>query len=146
MIKIRHGFFETNSSSTHAIILGGNIQNQRLNRIGTGQYWWDDDSLGWPESKASYIYTLFCTQYPEYKEKFFQRMEELTGQSRDEMFEPHSDEDFAYIDHGDEYNPEEILLKLEQIIFGNGDIIMGNDNSDEGINIPEGAEYIHKGN
>lgn len=72
-------------------------------------------------------------------------MEELTGQPRDEMFSAYSDDEYAYIDHWNEYDPDEILSNLETIIFGDGDIIMGNDNGD-GIDIPDGAKYIYKGN
>jgi len=72
-------------------------------------------------------------------------MEKLTGQTNEEMFVPcDKDSNYFYIDHN-EYNIGELLTKLDVIIFGDSYILTWNDNSD-GINIPEGEEYIYKGN
>lgn len=65
MIKIRKGCFETNSSSTHAII----ISTEKTKSypfdlmLNIGKFGWEMDVLSYPEEKASYFYTAACSVY-----------------------------------------------------------------------------------
>lgn len=64
MINVRKGVFETNSSSTHAIVIakeGTEIFDQIDFRI--GEFGWEHEIYATPEEKASYIYTLACNLY-----------------------------------------------------------------------------------
>ena len=61
MITVRQGVFETNSSSTHAIIIareGTKPMDDVCFSI--GEYGWELETYYGPDSKASYFYTLAC--------------------------------------------------------------------------------------
>ena len=64
MIQIRNGCFETNSSSTHAIIIAneepsffGNIE------LSIGEFGWGYNVYNYDSDKASYLYTAACELY-----------------------------------------------------------------------------------
>lgn len=61
MVTIRDGVFETNSSSTHAIIIAreGTKQIDEVH-FSIGEYGWECRYYSLPDSKASYFYTLAC--------------------------------------------------------------------------------------
>ena len=65
MIKVRYGQFETNSSSTHAMI----VCNEEPKNIppfvyfGIGDFGWRRDLLKTPEEKAAYLYTSALCLY-----------------------------------------------------------------------------------
>ena len=61
MIKVRQGVFETNSSSTHAIIIAreGTHPYNRIN-FSIGEYGWEQRFYDGPNEKASYFYTAAC--------------------------------------------------------------------------------------
>lgn len=144
MIKVRTNFFETNSSSTHAITLWGNIATEKkLHNVSVGEYGWENACYSSVYDKAAYIYTVFA--YANDTEDFFEEMENLTGQTRDEMFLPASHSRYYYIDHNN-YDLNKLLKNLDTIIFWDGVILTGNDNWNCWIEIPEGVEYIYKGN
>lgn len=62
MKQIRYSSFETNSSSTHSLVLTSSLLNSRKNlifeNIGFGEYGWGYDELKSPEDKISYLLTL----------------------------------------------------------------------------------------
>lgn len=61
MITVRQGVFETNSSSTHAIIIAreGTKSYDKIDfRI--GEFGWECEYYDYPDSKASYFYMLAC--------------------------------------------------------------------------------------
>jgi hypothetical protein len=62
MKQIRHGTFETNSSSTHSLVLTNSLLNIKRNivfeNIGFGEYGWGYEELKSPEDKISYLITL----------------------------------------------------------------------------------------
>lgn len=64
MIQIRTGVFETNSSSTHAIIIAekGALIDPVLH-FSIGEYGWENSVLHTPSEKASYLYTAACDIY-----------------------------------------------------------------------------------
>lgn len=61
MIKVRKGVFETNSSSTHAIVVAQE-NTEQFDRIDfrIGKFGWECRYYSDPYSKASYFYTLAC--------------------------------------------------------------------------------------
>lgn len=62
MKQIRYGSFETNSSSTHSLVLTSSLLDTRKNlifeNIGFGEYGWGYEELKSPEDKISYLLTL----------------------------------------------------------------------------------------
>ena len=61
MIKIRKGMFETNSSSTHTIILtDNNCEPGAIVDFRIGEFSWEFERLDTVDEKASYLYTAAC--------------------------------------------------------------------------------------
>ena len=61
MIKIRRGMFETNSSSTHTIIVTDNkTEPGNLVDFAIGEFGWSFGTLTTIDEKASYLYTMAC--------------------------------------------------------------------------------------
>lgn len=61
MIKIRRGMFETNSSSTHTIIVTDRkTEPGNLVDFAIGQFGWQFRKLTTIDEKASYLYTMAC--------------------------------------------------------------------------------------
>ena len=68
MIAIRNGCFETNSSSTHAMI----VSTEKVNdyslfdvEMNIGRFGWEFKLLDTPNEKASYFYTAACCYFEE---------------------------------------------------------------------------------
>ena len=63
MIKTRNGMFETNSSSTHTIIVTdknvGDVSGLSVD-FAIGEFGWKCRKLSTPDQKASYLYTMAC--------------------------------------------------------------------------------------
>ena len=61
MIQIRKGMFETNSSSTHAIILTNKkVEPGLAVDFAIGEFGWEFKKYATTEEKASYLYTMAC--------------------------------------------------------------------------------------
>ena len=62
MIQVRRGVFETNSSSTHSIVICRQDTPQTFDRVtfSIGEYGWGHELLATPDERASYFYTLAC--------------------------------------------------------------------------------------
>ena len=61
MVKIRQGMFETNSSSTHTIIVTEQRTEPGLHvDFAMGDFGWKFEKLDTVDKKASYLYTLAC--------------------------------------------------------------------------------------
>lgn len=61
MIQIRRGMFETNSSSTHAIIVTDrNCEPGMHVDFAIGEFGWNFEKLSSTNEKASYLYTIAC--------------------------------------------------------------------------------------
>lgn len=61
MVKIRQGMFETNSSSTHTIIVTDkNCEPGALVDFTIGEFGWGRSCLTTVDNKASYLYTMGC--------------------------------------------------------------------------------------
>ena len=64
MKKVRNGMFETNSSSTHTIIITDqNCDPGALVDFRIGEFGWGIEKLDTINDKASYLYTLACECY-----------------------------------------------------------------------------------
>ena len=61
MVKIRKGMFETNSSSTHTIIVTDQkTEPGNLVDFAIGEFGWEFSRLDTIDEKASYLYTMAC--------------------------------------------------------------------------------------
>ena len=61
MVKIRKGMFETNSSSTHTIIVTDQkTEPGNLVDFAIGEFGWEFERLNTIDEKASYLYTMAC--------------------------------------------------------------------------------------
>lgn len=61
MMKIRRGMFETNSSSTHTIIVTDRkTEPGNLVDFSIGEFGWEFRRLDTIDEKASYLYTMAC--------------------------------------------------------------------------------------
>ena len=85
-VNIRHGVFETNSSSTHSIsiddkefLLDTLVVNSSGNvEIEVGEFGWEQDTYRDASTKASYLH-MYCRDWvhPEdLKERFYQNLKE----------------------------------------------------------------------
>lgn len=64
MVQIRNGVFETNSSSTHSIVLADkNVEPGLFVDFSMGEFGWSFDKLTTTDEKASYLYTAACCLY-----------------------------------------------------------------------------------
>lgn len=143
MIKIRWKIFETNSSSTHALILyKGNLPRKDLSRltIRPGQYGWGVEILSDIISKLQYFYTSALNTVSD--ERTYNIVKkEFTKHYRCD-FEITKDEygyNDWYIDHQSEndlfqYAYDNKLIKkyfdfIDHIIFSNIVIEISNDNA-----------------
>lgn len=161
MINVRKGVFETNSSSTHAIIIareGTETYDHIDFRI--GEFGWECEMLRFPEEKASYIYTLACYIYDrdvadEISELLSPYGIKCTFSRRPIFSETYHCLDNGYVDHG--CNGEKLVkdvladpaLMIDFLFNGESYVETGNDNDDEpvGTVLPK-CEYVkyYKGN
>ena len=144
--QIRHGVFETNSSSTHAICISKNRDISKLEfpdvvSFTHGEFGWENGTLRDVWNKASYLYEAIIGTYgnDSVDDKLEHIKEILKNQGIACDFEPCSDDiwDDGYIDHvGTDdmcnwlqtmMNDEDVLLEY---LFGDAFVVTGNDNED----------------
>jgi hypothetical protein len=176
MIQIRQGVFETNSSSTHAVSIMGYDKNALnipdvieidLNR----DFGWERDVYSDAEDKASYLWMAVNYMYNdlsqendllEYKEFIITTLmdagvKDVIIHDAEYTNSIYYDKPFlsfdGYIDHpGDLYEMVDLFKEnpnamLSYLFDSRSIVCTGNDNSDEGVEYAEGAEYyIDKGN
>ena len=111
MFKIRQGCFETNSSSTHAIIVAAEkVEPFYFSvKFDIGEFGWEHDVLDSPDEKASYLYTAACELsdndvYDELVEKLAPYGVSCysTNRAQFKEYEGHKYLDNGYVDHSDE--------------------------------------------
>ena len=165
MFKIRQGCFETNSSSTHAIIVAAEkVEPLYFSvKFDIGEFGWEHDVLDSPDEKASYLYTAACELsdhdvYDELVEKLAPYGVSCysTNRAQFKEYEGHKYLDNGYVDHSDECrefvdymmaDPE----RLVSFLFSDKSyVVTANDNCDdidelwyEG-KIHKADEYDHK--
>lgn len=168
MIYIRNGVFETNSSSTHAIIIARE-GTQKYDQVifSIGEYGWECEKYHDTNSKASYFYTAACAFLNRNVADDIVALLSPYGIECIFYVKPvfktyHSEKygDSQYLDNGyvDHYMECEDFVKgllgdasqLIDFLFNDKSYVeTGNDNDDEpvGTEIPD-CEYIeyYKGN
>lgn len=142
--NIRHGVFETNSSSTHSISIDSTdilldtleVRYDGKVLIGVGEFGWEQDEHRDAATKASYLH-MYCRDWvhPEdLKEKFYQNLKEVIleqTKADDVIF---SNDPDGYIDHQsvedkDYHYIMEDKEKIKNFIFNKKSILVtDNDN------------------
>lgn len=166
MKQIRHGVFETNSSSTHAICIAKNNLSNPLPKelyFDFDEYGWEWDLLSLPDEKASYLHTGIYAYYSCYHEKikdaiqfirdtlaeydiraYFKNPKYITYKNGNQT---NSYFDSGYVDHSEELSEflEDVLSDKQMLmnyLFGDHSFVQtGNDNSDEQVDIT--VDYDH---
>lgn len=149
MIHKRHGVFETNSSSTHAICIASEIQSVASCHIhfGIGEFGWEEEVYDDMPSKASYLYTMAAELNVD-MEDFRDRVTEalnpigITCSFGEIIRLPANDPDGwldnGYIDHGYEWKADfETFMTPDNLrrflLSPHSFVITGNDN--DGVDI-----------
>ena len=136
MLQIRHGVFETNSSSTHSICISKthvDVPKGKKIYFTFGKYGWDDRTVG---DTASYLYTgIYGDEGALTKLKSI-----LDKWGVEYEFEQPRDSGWGYLEHGYVDHSEGLrefvfaVLSDEDLLarylFGNACIYTGNDNED----------------
>lgn len=155
MINIRHGMFESNSSSCHSICIpkhdNHNYDGQSIH-FGLDSYGWEKEEY-W--DSATYLYSAIVDSFEAKDiESFLERLKNILDKHHIHYtFEPielikerdwgnyykaYNKDTWSYgVDHGDELRPMiEALLNDENLLmrylFGDTIIYTGNDNSCKG--------------
>ena len=175
MINIRHGLFETNSSSTHAICIATSndglvIPNELTFRF--NDFGWDEHFYYDVEDKASYFYTALYNSYDEDIKKNFENIKnhiyEVLGNAGCECWFDRARPskwgrwmESGYIDHQNEIDPLiHKLIKNDKMLFRflfspDSFVVTGNDNNDwfydweedfDGSETAEKVDVFYKGN
>ena len=155
MIKTRKSIFETNSSSTHSIVIaGGNVPSKLPEEIefNAGEFGWQWKIYNDVRSRADYLYTsiVYCNLVDELIPILTETLEswgvtphfselvkkECSCPSKEHYYYDFKDT-FGYVDHGSQNedfvrevcNDETLLLNY---LFGSDSYITtGNDNEDD---------------
>jgi len=172
MITIRKNTFETNSSSTHSIVIPKNVDNKKdftkSIHFGLGEFGWSRDVA----DPADYLYTAICDAYldsyytTEHQEKgkvYLQKIKDIlekngiTYEFEEVKNGPYN---YFYVDHCSELdtfiervcNDEDLLLRYLKY----GTVYTGNDNDDYDESYhyfdayheldPENYDYFYKSN
>ena len=149
MINIRHGLFETNSSSTHAICIAKENEDLKIPDSLTftfNDFGWEEHFYYGTKDKASYFYTALYNSYDEDIKKNFENIknhiyEVLYDAGCECSFEePKSSAwgwmDSGYIDHQDEIEPWlRKIIRNDKMLFRflfspDSFVVTGNDNSE----------------
>jgi hypothetical protein len=148
--NIRHGVFETNSSSTHSICIPkqDNLEFPDSVTFWVGEFGWELETLNTMEDKASYLYTGLI--YNHRHEDIVRMREILEEKGIKVILRGYS----GYIDHGSELKEflNDIMSnedKLLRFLFSPlAFIITGNDNDDKDVDINVSYEHdeYYKGN
>ena len=143
--QIRQGLFETNSSSTHSIVIGNNGEDiytklpERVCFYG-GEFGWEHVIYDDTETKASYLYTSIVNAYDDIDGAVEKIKEVLSKWNIETEFEPLDNHNcfnsFSYVDHS--YENIDLINKLLEnedllmnYLFSDGSFVeTGNDNDD----------------
>lgn len=141
--QIRRGLFETNSSSTHSIVIGNNGQDIYANlpervEFRGGEFGWEHELYYDMQSKANYLYTSIVWCEHDTNEAVNKIRNILSKWNIEVDFEELNEKGdfkrFAYVDHGYENNDlvqklcnDETLL-MNYLFSDNSYIETGNDN------------------
>lgn len=156
MKLIRKNIFETNSSSTHILVIytKDKIQLPDKLRLDFGEFGWDYYVYTDTHSKASYIITLIYSMEDNLKEECLKKFESIMNNNNIQYTLPHEgsqdiyrdDYGNGYVDHGDEAYEWVVYLlnnedKLFDFLFSDKSYVSTGNDNDVGYYIP-GIGYI----
>lgn len=96
-IQIRNGLFETNSSSTHCIVIADNYGESSKVEFTLGQFGWEHEIYTDTHTKAQYLYTAIMNL--DDKESLKALKKNLDYWKIEYSFEEPKEGEFYYIDH-----------------------------------------------
>lgn len=170
MKQIRRNLFETNSSSTHAITIANNTDDDFKNNLPKvlelelGEFGWEFDRHQTIFERASYLFTaiVYNGWVEEYMPKLVDTLKKWDVEVRypelkkieseyhpgDFYFEPVKENGYYYIDHGFELKDfveklfsDETLL-MNYLFSPESFVSTGNDNSDDDVDVTTNAKNI----
>jgi len=170
MKQIRRNLFETNSSSTHAITIANNSDDDFKNNLPKvlelelGEFGWEFDRYQTTFERASYLFTaiVYNGWVEEYMPKLVDTLKKWGVEVRypelkkiesgyrpgDFYFEPVEGRGYFYIDHGFELKDfveklfsDETLL-MNYLFSPESFVSTGNDNSDDDVDVTTNAKNI----
>ena len=102
MIKIRYGEFETNSSSTHAMIVAADPPKNvpPFVHFSIGEFGWEHDILDTPEEKAAYLYTSALCLEEDVEEKLAANLAIYGVNCGFDKPKWHIEDDYKWLDNG----------------------------------------------
>lgn len=145
MVKIRRGMFETNSSSTHTIIVTDRkTKPGNLVDFAIGEFGWGFEKLASINEKASYLYTMACEclgedVYPRLYDMLIKYGIECSCSNPVVFDKKYNYPDNGWVDHctdGDAFDFVNRMLSHEHALIkylfsDESFVITGNDNCDE---------------
>ena len=146
-MSIRKGTWETNSSSTHAMVIKKETPLNLPKEIhfSLGQFGWEADKDNSTYMKASYLYTALYELYKNDPINFAKHMQRIEGILKENnirtTWQTIDTNEYYYIDHG--YNLEEFveeLLDNKQLLLSwlfDDDSFLVTDNDNDGM------EYLY---
>lgn len=157
-INIRHGVFETNSSSTHSICIPKDSLDLTLIipkelKFTFGEFGWEESRLDSTEEKASYLYTgLNCNERKEDIERIGTILKDkgIKVEFEKEIFEKDGEytwsKNSGYVDHAHKLEQflDDIMSdedKLMRFLFSPLSVIFTS-NDNDGIDLPT-ISYPH---
>lgn len=154
--QVRKNIFETNSSSTHSIVIGNNGEDiyaglPRKLEFHGDQFGWEHRLYNYTQAKANYLFTSLI--YVDNPQECIERIKEILAKWNietefDEIVKKHWEsggdyyeiaDKFCYVDHGNENKDlvKELCedeAKLMNYLFSDGSYVeTSNDNSDYDI-------------
>ena len=170
MVKIRKGMFETNSSSTHTIIVTDQkTEPGNLVDFAIGEFGWEFSRLDTINEKASYLYTMACEMldrdvYQDLYEILVKYGVECSCSVPAEFAKSSWGEylDNGYVDHASDGDAKEFVERMlnhehaliKYLFSDESFVVTGNDNSyeeqrewmDEQTDVDYPHETYYKGN
>jgi hypothetical protein len=135
-IQIRNGLFETNSSSTHCIVIAKDeVWNYPEVKFTLGQFDWEHKIYTDTHTKAQYLYTAIMQL--EDKESLEALKKRLDYEQVKYSFEEPKEGEFYYIDHGDNlkywvpFVCHDLILLLNYLFSEESFVETGNDGMDD---------------
>lgn len=167
MKKVRKGMFETNSSSTHTIIITDkNCEPGALVDFQIGEFGWERRVLRTITAKASYLYTIACECYGhDVYQDLYEVLAKYGVQCECSVPAVFSSDccgylENGYVDHASDgmnfvdaiFHSESRLIRY--LFSGESFVVTSNDNCDEDeyeemeqkTNVPYECEKYYKGN
>ena len=145
MIKIRRGMFETNSSSTHTIIVTDRkTEPGNLVDFSIGEFGWGFKKLTSIDEKASYLYTMACycldeDVYPRLYDMLIKYGVECSCSNPAVFDKKYNCLDNGWVDHGCDGDARDFVSRMlshehaliKYLFSDESFVVTGNDNCDE---------------